>query len=277
MKNTLIISILCLLVAFNAQVLPYMPADLIVCQEFMTCPKIIGEVNSICAWYDPSKTVCKNVLCNEQFKFTCDICTNHPNPKSVIGYTLGECPISDPVVPVDPNVCTKAEKLATICTTDYNPVCGVFDQTKIQCKGIFCGATYSNRCEACKDENVYSVTIGECELHPIDPLPPVIVDPITYCPKKECSKEKNEVCAYYNLDLVSCKKNCRVTKLNACEACKDKKIIGWIKGPCPKIVIGPLPVDVALPDLISKTDAVTPVAPVDPVEPIEPVEPVGPI
>lgn len=248
MKNTLILSIISLLVAFNAQVLPYLPADMIICVDPMYCPKLDAEYASICAWYDSSKkTDCSNSLCNEEFKFTCDICTTK---KAVIGYTLGACPPSDPVIPVDPNVCTKAEKLATVCTTIYQPVCGTFDQTKIQCKGIFCGKTYPNRCSACQDPDVYSVTQGECqELHPIDPLPPVPVNPFTLCLKKSCPKIYKPVCAYYNLSLVSCKKNnCRITMANACEACKDPKIIGYVDGPCPKIVIGPLPVDV-LPDL----------------------------
>lgn len=63
--------------------------------------------------------------------------------------------------PTEGNICTEEQKKAEICTMDYIPVCGWFNQS-IQCFAYPCASTYSNKCEACSDEKVASWTEGEC-------------------------------------------------------------------------------------------------------------------
>ena len=49
------------------------------------------------------------------------------------------------------HVCTPEEKIAEICTMDYNPVCG--DN----------GKTYANGCTGCSSGEIDSWTLGECD------------------------------------------------------------------------------------------------------------------
>jgi hypothetical protein len=49
----------------------------------------------------------------------------------------------------------------TICTMDFVPVCGYFEES-IQCIKEPCGQTYSNGCMACSDEKVDYWIDGEC-------------------------------------------------------------------------------------------------------------------
>ena len=48
------------------------------------------------------------------------------------------------------------------CTEEYNPVCGWYDPSKIQCIRYPCAQTYSNGCFACLDKKVKYFTKGEC-------------------------------------------------------------------------------------------------------------------
>tara|TARA_Y100000034_G_scaffold133891_1_gene200807 strand:+ start:1023 stop:1271 length:249 start_codon:yes stop_codon:yes gene_type:complete len=54
------------------------------------------------------------------------------------------------------------EERGEVCITQYDPVCGHFDET-IRCVTAPCGATYSNGCVACSDEKVEFYTKGECK------------------------------------------------------------------------------------------------------------------
>lgn len=58
--------------------------------------------------------------------------------------------------------CTEDQRNAEICTMEYRPVCGWFDNRKIKCETYPCSKTYSNPCMACADENVEYWTEGEC-------------------------------------------------------------------------------------------------------------------
>jgi len=58
--------------------------------------------------------------------------------------------------------CGDEERLAETCITLYDPVCGWNDSEKIQCIKYPCASTYSNGCEACKNEGVKYLTPGEC-------------------------------------------------------------------------------------------------------------------
>lgn len=55
------------------------------------------------------------------------------------------------------------EERGDVCITQYDPVCGHFDET-IRCVTAPCGATYSNGCVACSDSKVEFYTKGECKI-----------------------------------------------------------------------------------------------------------------
>jgi len=57
--------------------------------------------------------------------------------------------------------CTEEQKNAEICTMDYTPVCGWFNEN-IRCIKYPCATTYSNSCSACSSEEVAYWTEGEC-------------------------------------------------------------------------------------------------------------------
>ena len=57
--------------------------------------------------------------------------------------------------------CKAEQRNAALCYTVYSPVCGWFNEN-IKCFKYPCAATYSNDCNACKDEKVLYYTEGEC-------------------------------------------------------------------------------------------------------------------
>ncbi len=57
--------------------------------------------------------------------------------------------------------CTAGQRGSQICTMEYMPVCGWFDES-IQCVKYPCAQTYSNPCAACSEAKVAYWTAGEC-------------------------------------------------------------------------------------------------------------------
>lgn len=57
--------------------------------------------------------------------------------------------------------CPDSSRGAEICTFDYTPVCGWFNED-IQCVKFPCAQTYGNSCGACSNEDVEYYTEGEC-------------------------------------------------------------------------------------------------------------------
>jgi len=64
------------------------------------------------------------------------------------------------VVP-EKHYCTPEQRGAEICTMEYRPVCGWFNQS-ILCFAYPCAQTYSNPCMACAEDKVAYWTEGEC-------------------------------------------------------------------------------------------------------------------
>jgi len=73
-------------------------------------------------------------------------------------YFRGECSLAEGLTK---SYCTLAQKKADICTLEYAPVCGWFDES-IKCFKYPCAQTYGNKCQACAAGNVAYWTEGEC-------------------------------------------------------------------------------------------------------------------
>lgn len=56
---------------------------------------------------------------------------------------------------------TNCVERSEICTAQYDPVCGWWNSSSVQCIKYPCAATYSNGCYACADEKVVGYTAGE--------------------------------------------------------------------------------------------------------------------
>lgn len=75
--------------------------------------------------------------------------------------TTGSDEVTDGSAELEKHYCTPESKEAEICTMEYMPVCGWFNQS-IQCVKYPCAVTASNPCGACLKENVEYWTRGEC-------------------------------------------------------------------------------------------------------------------
>ena len=71
---------------------------------------------------------------------------------------------SDRIVEKEKYYCTPGSRKVEICTLEYRPVCGWFNE-RIKCIRYPCAATYSNPCFACTDEKVEYWTEGECPIN----------------------------------------------------------------------------------------------------------------
>ncbi|MEK6858319.1 MAG: hypothetical protein AABX53_00200 [Nanoarchaeota archaeon] len=58
--------------------------------------------------------------------------------------------------------CTPESRMGEFCTANYEPVCGWFNETNMQCSTYPCGKTYSNSCFACLTEEIAYWTQGAC-------------------------------------------------------------------------------------------------------------------
>jgi putative hemolysin len=126
---------------------------------FIACPteKPTGPIACTLEWMP----VCGKIILNmgdtvyQTFGNKCGACA----AMKVIGYTQGECPTPNYVE------CNHAIARGEMCMTNYNPVCAQKDNG-IRCIRAPCpstdNVTYSNGCEACKDEKVYGYVPGAC-------------------------------------------------------------------------------------------------------------------
>ncbi len=58
--------------------------------------------------------------------------------------------------------CTDESRNAEFCTQQYEPVCGWFDPSKVQCVDYPCAVDASNSCTACKNKDVLYYTEDIC-------------------------------------------------------------------------------------------------------------------
>lgn len=105
------------------------------------------------------------------------ICTKEYNPQcGVDGITYSNpCMAGDVEIayagecseiiesPPEVHICTDQEKQAQVCTMEYAPVCGIYnEESNIQCIKAPCGETFGNGCQACADDRIDSYLEGEC-------------------------------------------------------------------------------------------------------------------
>lgn len=70
------------------------------------------------------------------------------------------CVVGDPEP--DKYFCLETSNEDYACTQEYDPVCGWFDSTKVECVDYPCAEDFSNSCEACRNSNVKYWTEGVC-------------------------------------------------------------------------------------------------------------------
>lgn len=61
------------------------------------------------------------------------------------------------------HACDASDRQGDVCPAIYQPVCGWFNDSQIQCLSYPCAQTYSNSCEACHNSQVAYWTSGACQ------------------------------------------------------------------------------------------------------------------
>ncbi len=115
------------------------------------------------------------------------------------------------------------------CTLEYNPVCAD-------------GVTYGNICGACRYVERYFP--GECKNVGNDSPPPTDMKGYVECTgeqrNKPCTKEYNPVCATQDNGVrcitTPCDSTYKRTYGNACSACAEPLVYGYVPGECPTTV-----------------------------------------
>ncbi|HLP80055.1 MAG TPA: Kazal-type serine protease inhibitor [Acidobacteriota bacterium] len=148
----------------------------------------------------------------------------------IVSVVDGECATADQA---QRTYCNKeaGQGELTICTADYNPVCG-WNENSVKI------GTFSNQCGACVDENVMYTTPGECQ--DMDQTRPADDGTqgkrvVFACDEKyvqmqsddaaACTKEYRPVCATDAADA-------QRTFGNVCMACTTKGVFEYTEGEC---------------------------------------------
>lgn len=103
------------------------------------------------------------------FTSVCEACLNESVITVYDGFCAGDENYEDddyyfPEEIQETNYCTEEEKLQTICTYIYDPVCGFRQVTNELClNDANCNQTYGNRCVACSQPGIIFVLDGTCD------------------------------------------------------------------------------------------------------------------
>ena len=117
--------------------------------EFAKCPDFTCDyTNNSKRYIGNSSEVCQRI------KFVCNPGEDYFSDACGCG-----CVINDITKDENQNLCPDVRP--EMCTMEYMPVCGWFNEN-IKCFKYPCAANYGNKCAACSDAKVKSWTQGEC-------------------------------------------------------------------------------------------------------------------
>ncbi|MFA6088677.1 MAG: DUF333 domain-containing protein [Candidatus Woesearchaeota archaeon] len=122
--------------------------------DFCKDGKVVAGVTDNCGCIGAPK--CEPVACTMDAK----VCSDG----SYVGRIAPDCefaPCPINVTTKDKIYCKSEQRNAQVCTLEYRPVCGWFNNN-IKCIKYPCAITADNPCNACSNENVEYWTDGEC-------------------------------------------------------------------------------------------------------------------
>ena len=173
--------------------------------EKKRCPKLIPnyctkEYKPVCGF---SSENCNSSECKKTYSNHCMACAN-----GVFYSTIGECKV------INSDNCTEEERNNSVCTDDYNPVCG---HSIENCNSRACKFDYPNRCSACADGKILLANKGKIQCPPQN-------NEETFC-----IEVYRPVCGHV------CDSNGCESKIfsNECFACKNGAA-HYFKGICPE-------------------------------------------
>lgn len=190
-------------------------------QDLTTCNPEQRNVDACIEIYQP---VCGQTETGEMtFSNSCFACQY----EEVRGYIEGAC---ENEIPEGQTACTAEQRGATICTMEYAPVCGTYDDGEQE--------TFGNDCMACGNPSVMSYSEGECEQLPPDmPGEPAQETEFQQCETKTdvCTREYRPVCAEVDTGIRCITEPCPSSQWetfsNDCTAC-NKDVLKYMEGAC---------------------------------------------
>ncbi len=129
--------------------------------EFAACPL---PTPASCEYSNASKLyVARTIDECSRIRFTCELSAQAFTDECGCGCIVETDRVNktNTTLP-DEHSCTLQEKQAAVCTLQYQPVCGWFDPSKIQCIKYPCAIVFGNQCQACQHPDVIYTTQGEC-------------------------------------------------------------------------------------------------------------------
>jgi hypothetical protein len=162
---------------------------------------------------------------------------------AAIRFTCGEGDTADEYFS-DDNGCgcvrTHNNAAVTLCSADYNPVCGWFDDS-IKCFAYPCAETESNLCMASVNPKVAYTTPGECPAVGVGggsgssigmPVPgnDGVEEKLA---ATDCTEPRPEACTMEYMPVCGQKEDDSTeTYGNKCTACADSSVLSYYEGEC---------------------------------------------
>lgn len=191
---------------------PY-PSNLIRCIKKL-CPLIYAPVCAI------------QLPCSHTYSNSCFACLN----SNTIGYTNGPCPNTLPILdPFDKYTCTAADRFSKILcqpTQSYNYVCAYLNY---KCTYGQCTTYYANKCNACHNVAVVSVTPGLC------PNEKKWFRGVKSYVCKDEDRDLAAPCPEFDIGVCAIMTQGIGSYPNVCTACKDPDVIEVFNKACPSV------------------------------------------
>ena len=123
--------------------------------------------------------------------------------------------------------CTLVDKNAEVCTEEFAPVCGYYNELK-KCTTYPCASNFPNSCHACRSKHVASWEIGNC---PTDSYVCSATEKLV----GSCPVNYLATCAFYDSSITCEKMPCMRTFANTCYACRNAKVTHVQIRKCPEL------------------------------------------